>query len=241
MPNTTPKDLSKMSKDERELVKEIENRRARVGAGRQELEDIARIHPVLGTRDELKHLDKIVRNQIEKQRKEIADARKELKDLRKEDPIEEAVKWARSKLGVTEQPPGSNWGHPVQDWNIWMGYGTPQPWCGIFAGYAACKIGGANVPAPIHIGSASLLAQDARAGVNGMRAVPVVDCRPGDIFAYGTVHIGFCIAKYSNGQVHAIEGNTSPGSEGSQYNGGCVADKIRPASMVTTCVRLNYN
>ena len=226
---------------EQELVKEIQKRRSLVGAGRKEIEALAKIHPVLGTADEIRRLDAKVRKGIERQRKEIREARKELHDIRHESGQEEAAKWVKKQLGVTENPPGSNWGHPVQDWNIWMGYGTPQPWCGIFAGYAACKIGGADVPAPIHIGSAYLLALDARANQNGLRAVPVAQCKVGDIFAYGTVHVGFCVRDgLVNGLVEAIEGNTSPGTEGSQYNGGCVAHKFRPASMVTTCCRPAY-
>lgn len=227
---------------EQQLVHEIKKRRSLVGAGKQELEIIGRIHPVMGTADELRRLDKHIRERIEHQRKEIREARKELHDVRHEkSPEEEALAWCRKQLGVTESPAGSNWGHPVEDWIKWIGYTTAVPWCGVFAGYAATKIGGADIPAPIHIGSAYLLAQDARAGVNGLRSVPVADCRVGDIFAYGTVHVGFCARNgIVGGNVHAIEGNTSPGIEGSQYNGGCVAEKDRPASMVTTCCRPAY-
>ena len=38
----------------------------------------------------------------------------------------EAIKWARKQIGVTEHPKGSNWGHPVQDWITFTGYGGPE-------------------------------------------------------------------------------------------------------------------
>jgi hypothetical protein len=45
------------------------------------------------------------------------------------------------------------------------------------------------------------------------------------VIGCGSCHIGL-VADSSN-PYHTLEGNTSPGQEGSQFNGGCVAEKTR--------------
>lgn len=225
-----------------DLEREIKDHRTKKGAASDQLKQLAELAPVSRARDELKDLKAELRTIIERQEREIKERRAEIKRLREDDSgAAQAVKWARDRLGTVESPSGSNWGHPVQDWILWLGYGSPVPWCGVFAGYAAVKIGGADVPSPIRLGYSGFIGQDARAGVNGLKAVPVADAKPGDIFQYGLVHVGLCVGPTRNGQVEAIEGNTSPGTEGSQYNGGCVAHKFRPVSFVTTCARPVYD
>ena len=60
--------------------------------------------------------------------------------------------------------------------------------------------------------------------------------RPGDLVLYGgagqpSPHIGI-FERWSGGYVQAIEGNTSPGSAGSQDDGGGVYRRLRPTSWV---------
>lgn len=60
--------------------------------------------------------------------------------------------------------------------------------------------------------------------------------RPGDPVLYGTAgqpspHIGI-FERWSGGYVQAIEGNTSPGSAGSQDDGGGVYRRLRPTTWV---------
>src|SRR5689334_22947228 len=57
-----------------------------------------------------------------------------------------AVAWALSQVGVTEHPPNSNWGHPVQDWIKNTGYNGPVFWCGCFASEAVINHGKAKIP-----------------------------------------------------------------------------------------------
>jgi hypothetical protein len=90
-----------------------------------------------------------------------------------------AVRWARSKIGRHENPAGSNWGHPVQDWILFTGYDGPVFWCGCFVAFAVVKNGGANVPEPIRLGFDQYINHDARNGKNGFEGtVPVNDARP---------------------------------------------------------------
>lgn len=228
----------------KELEQEIRQRSKRLDDLQRNLKAAADVEVMAGIGADLHDLRGDLREAIAKQHREIKQTRKELHEARADqDGTEQLHKWLVDQLGTTENPAGSNWGHPVQDWTLWMGYGSGvphPPWCGIFAGFGACKIGGAEIPTPIRLGYSGYITEDARAHRNGLVAVPVEDARLGDIFAYGTVHVGVCVGPTRNGQVEAIEGNTSPGTEGSQYNGGCVAHKSRPVTFVTTCARPAY-
>ena len=54
-------------------------------------------------------------------------------------------------------------------------------------------------------------------------------------------HCGLIIDKSAGGGWYTVEGNTSPGLEGSQDRGGCVAQKIRHAANILGVCRPNYS
>jgi hypothetical protein len=150
-----------------------------------------------------------------------------------------AVRWARSKIGVHENPLGSNWGHPVQTWITFTGYHIPVFWCGCFVAYAVVHNGHAKVPKPIRLGYHEYINEDARNGRNGfLRAVSVDDARPGDIATFNFRHIGLVVGRTKDGMIHTIDGNTSA-ADGNN-NGGEVAEHRRPVTMVTCVGRLDY-
>ena len=152
-----------------------------------------------------------------------------------------AVRWARTQARkrVHESPPLSNWGHPVQDWILFTGYPGPAKWCGCFVAFAVVKKGGARVPQKIRLGYDQYINDDVRAGKNGFeREVSVNDARPGDIATFPG-HIGLVVGPTRNGMIHTIEGNTSA-SDGSNHNGGEVAEHKHPVSEVTIVGRLHY-
>lgn len=71
--------------------------------------------------------------------------------------------------------------------------------------------------------------------------VPVEQVKVGDIVILNfsgtkdTEHCGYVIERAGN-TIKTVEGNTSPGEEGSQSNGGCVAKKTRfPYQIVDVC------
>jgi len=151
-----------------------------------------------------------------------------------------AVKWARSKIGVHENPPSSNWGKPVQEWITFTGYDGPVPWCGCFAAFAVVKMGGAKVPERMRLGFHEYIIEDARAGRNGFeRAVTVDRARPGDIAVFSFGHIGLVVGRTKDGLIHTIDGNTSA-TDASSNNGGEVAEHRRSTSLVSCVGRLHY-
>lgn len=154
-----------------------------------------------------------------------------------------AVRWARSQIGKHEKPANSDWGHPVQDWILFTGYGGPVFWCGCFVAFAVVKKGGADVPHRIRLGSHYDIIEDARGGRNGFeRAVSVNHAKPGDIatFQFSTGgHIGLVVGPMKNGMIHTIDGNTTA-SNGTDLHGGEVAEHRRPVSLVTCVGRLHY-
>lgn len=151
-----------------------------------------------------------------------------------------AVRWARRQIGVHEKPKGSNWGHPVQDWITFTGYGGPVLWCGCFVAFAVVEKGGAQIPQRVRLGLDANINEDARAGRNGFeRAVGVNDAKPGDIATFSFRHIALVAGPTTGGKIHTIDGNSSA-SNGSNNNGGEVAEHRRSVSQVTCVGRLRY-
>jgi hypothetical protein len=154
-----------------------------------------------------------------------------------------AVRWARSKIGKHEHPAMSNWGHPIQDWIMFTGFNFPVKWCGCFVAFAVVKMGGANVPQRKRLALDTAIDADVRGRNNGFeREVSVNDAKPGDIATFllpTGPHIGLVVGRTRNGMIHTIEGNTSA-TDGSNNNGGEVAEHRRPVSQVTVVGRLHY-
>lgn len=152
-----------------------------------------------------------------------------------------AVRWALSQQGQGEHPDGSNWGHPVQDWIEHTGYTSPEPWCGCFVHEAVVVHGHAKIPTGVHLGYGPAIIHDAESHQNGLVAVPFSSARPGDIAVlWGGEHVTLVRGNPSSTTVPTIEGNTSPNSSGSQYNGGIVAAKTRSRSDVSVIARPAY-
>jgi hypothetical protein len=151
-----------------------------------------------------------------------------------------AVKWARSKIGVHESPTNSNWGHPVQDWITFTGYDGPVLWCGCFVAFAVIDKGGAEIPQRIRLGFDLHVNDDARAGSNGFeREVSPSNARPGDIATFDFRHIALVAGPTKNGMIHTIDGNSSA-SNGTNNNGGEVAEHHRSVNLVSCVGRLRY-
>jgi hypothetical protein len=151
----------------------------------------------------------------------------------------QAVSRARSYLGVTESPANSNRGNPQPDG--WEGrvYGSSGvPWCACFATCMAWDSGvkGSSSAAVQVIMS---MAQNHQGMFRGWTTDPSEVLR-GDLAVIGcaTCHIGVVVD--SDDALHTIEGNTSPGTEGSQFNGGCVAEKHRSRGEVIGWALVDY-
>lgn len=157
-------------------------------------------------------------------------------------PAKDVIEIARGELGYTEYPPGSNRTKYWDEYNpTWQG----QPWCvcGLWwvfqhAGEGQAFFGGAKTA------SCSTLFRWYQA--QGM-IVPVDEIQPGDLvflnFRHTTSqdHLGLVESVVRSPlQITTIEFNTSPGLEGSQDNGGCVARKMRYRSQIVGVARPKY-
>ena len=164
--------------------------------------------------------------------------------------LSKVIEIARGELGVTENPAGSN---RVKYWSDFDPAFQGQPWCVAFlwwcfreAGESAAFFGGAKTAS-----CGMLLRWYREQGLT----VPVSEVQPGDIVIlnfHGTQDTEHCglVVDYSlrvspkTGApefVVTIEGNTTPGLEGSQDNGGSVALKNRDFWNIVAVCRPKYS
>lgn len=132
-----------------------------------------------------------------------------------------ALSWARAQIGTKEQPPGSNRGPLIDQWQR-LCQVFAAPWCGCFVNRALMAAG---FPAQPWLRFCPWIEQKAKAGEGGWswHSEP----RAGDLILYGAreaQHVGIVDdpSKHST-----VEGNTSSGNAGSQDNGGMVAARMR--------------
>lgn len=156
--------------------------------------------------------------------------------------LSKVIEIARGELGVMESPAGSN---RVKYWDLFGPEWQGQPWCCAFlawifntAGERMAFFGGGKTA------SCSILLRWYRE--QGL-TVDKQSVQAGDIVLLnfsGTVEPQHCglVEKVRPGTTQrsawicTIEGNTTPGEEGSQGNGGCVASKVRyPRNIVAVC------
>ena len=156
---------------------------------------------------------------------------------------------ARGELGVTEFPAGSNC---VKYWPDYTGIGPSmqgQPWCVCFlwwcfwkAGESSAFFGGAQTAS-----CGTLLRWYKEQGLT----VDVSKVQKGDIVLLNfhdgkdPEHCGLVeLVNYADSPdgmvLWTIEGNTTPGYEGSQDNGGCVASKLRFGGQIVGVCRPQY-
>lgn len=134
-----------------------------------------------------------------------------------------AIQKAKSFIGATEKPPGSNWGHPIQDWLERVKIHTPASWCMAFV-YSIFDDAAKEllISNPLVRTGGCLWAWDHAANnrVNGI-------IQPGDIFiqdhGQGLGHTGIVIV-VDRTTLHTIEGNSN--NDGSR-NGVMVVEHIR--------------
>ncbi|MEY8386198.1 CHAP domain-containing protein [Oscillospiraceae bacterium 38-13] len=140
---------------------------------------------------------------------------------------------AQQELGTEEAPPSSN----RVKYNTWY-YGREvsgkaYPWCMVFVQWCFAQAG---LELPLKTASCSaLLDWFTKNRPDQVSALPL----PGDIVIYEFGHTGI-VESAGSGVITAIEGNTSPGSSGSQTNGGMVARRTRSASLAKKYIRPDY-
>ncbi|WP_172169350.1 CHAP domain-containing protein [Brevibacterium sp. CT2-23B] len=146
---------------------------------------------------------------------------------------------ATSKVGTTEI--GYTNKVEFNDW-FYVGrskYGSWAAWCAAFTSWACAQIGmKANIDYPRTAGVAIARSWAQQRG----RWVSPSNIKKGDlvVFLPHFSHIAIARADASGGSVKTVEGNTSPGSSGSQRDGGGVWNRTRPLSLVGGGIRLNF-
>ena len=149
------------------------------------------------------------------------------------------IEAALADLKYTEYPFGSN----KTKYGVWYGI-NGVPWCVQAQAYWFNKarefkafMGGEKTAS-----CSQLLAWHKAHG----NVVDKSDIRAGDLLILNftgtqeTQHIGLVTEQLKNGLYHTVEGNTSPGEEGSQSAGGCVALKTRSVKQVVAVIRPKY-
>lgn len=140
---------------------------------------------------------------------------------------EDALDAARGQLGVTESPPGSN----RTRFGAWYGL-DGYPWCMMFVQWCFHQAG---MTLPCRTASCSELLGWYRKNRRGQLSD---NPRPGDIVIYNFGHTGI-VESAAGETITVIEGNTSPGSKGSQSNGGGVYRRTRDRKLASAFIRPN--
>lgn len=155
--------------------------------------------------------------------------------------LSKVIEIAVGELGQHEAPAGSN---RVKYWEWWPAM-QGQPWCVGFLGWTFDKAGeskaffnGGKTASCTRL--MELYKAEGRWFTDG-------NYQPGDlpIMTFSKTrevqHCGLIIDKSDDGGWYTVEGNTSPGMEGSQDRGGCVAKKIRYKANILGVCRPQYS
>lgn len=150
--------------------------------------------------------------------------------------VEVALAWARSKIGVREEPPGSGRGVEIDEWQRACGL-VGYPWCGAFV---AAALRAAGLDAPREIVWTPTLLEWARTGQHGFSLSAWENREPGDLVLFSfnarereVNHVGLLDLD----RRHTIEGNTTADGSDSEAAGGVVARRDRRGTGVVGCAR----
>lgn len=114
-----------------------------------------------------------------------------------------------SQIGVREQPAGSNWGIPVQNYLAAVNVKSPAPWCAAFVKWTFDQ---AQIKTPITAWSPTA---HNRRNVVFERSKFLQEPRPGDVFTLWfpklkrIAHTGFFDRRINASVYRTVEGNTN--------------------------------
>lgn len=164
--------------------------------------------------------------------------------------LSKVIEIATLELGVTENPPGSNCVKYNEAYYGRAVSGKDYPWCVVFPWWVFQEAG--ERMAFYNGGKTASCRTLLRCYKEQGQTAPITDIQVGDILILNfsgkkvngeldTEHCGLVVEKGKlAGTWYTIEGNTSPGLEGSQDNGGCVAKKMRSVKNVVGVCRPKY-
>lgn len=159
--------------------------------------------------------------------------------------LSKVIELARADLGYTESPPGSNMTKYGEAYGM-----NGVPWCVIFLWDVFNRAG--ERMAFYNGGKTASCRTLLRCYREEGKTAPITDIQIGDILILnfsgkmynGELDTEHCALVVEKGKLagtwYTVEGNTSPGLEGSQDNGGCVAKKLRHVKNVVAACRPQY-
>jgi hypothetical protein len=177
------------------------------------------------------------RAQYDAARAKVIKRRRQLRESA--DPGAKALSFALSVVGRTEQDNRAPW---LDAWarRYVGGWMVGQPWCGLYC-IVAWAAAGKALPKDT-VSTVAILGR-ARRG-DGFAAVKPEQARAGDLVVMDfspappeAMHVGLARGPLRNGVIPTAEGNTSPGSGGSQNNGGGIYLRTRPRGVVRIVAR----
>ncbi|EBQ8762752.1 CHAP domain-containing protein [Salmonella enterica] len=144
--------------------------------------------------------------------------------------MSDVIEIAKTQIGTSEEPKGSNWGEAVEKYLRAVSINFPAPWCAAFVVWCHKEAGVDSIP---HTGGVLDMWNKA------YKQHAVLNPQPGDVFIQdhggGNGHAG--IVESVNGQtINTIEGNTN--DEGSR-EGYEVARRTRPVSSIKGFLRFS--
>lgn len=160
-------------------------------------------------------------------------------------PLSKVIEIALGELGKTEFPKGSNLTEYGERYGL-----NGVPWCVIFLWDVFNRAG--ERMAFYNGGKTASCKTLLRCYREEGKTAPITDIQIGDILILnfsgkmysGELDTEHCALVVEKGKLagtwYTVEGNTSPGLEGSQDNGGCVAKKLRHVKNVVAVCRPNY-
>lgn len=147
------------------------------------------------------------------------------------------IEHARSFVGYTETPPGSNRTRFGREYGM-----DGVPWCAMFV-WSILTDMRVEIIKSAYTPTMAQWFKDNRIGFTDDSKI-----EPGDILFFDfpdslhrIQHVGFATGKLVGGRVATIEGNTSAGSAGSQDNGGGVFSRSRGAAEIVYIGRPAYS
>ena len=159
--------------------------------------------------------------------------------------LSKVIEIALGELGKTEFPKGSNLTEYGERYGL-----NGVPWCVIFLWDVFNRAG--ERMAFYNGGKTASCRTLLRCYREEDKTAPITDIQIGDILILnfsgkkidGELDTEHCALVVENGKLagtwYTVEGNTTPGLEGSQDNGGCVAKKLRSVKNVVGVCRPQY-
>lgn len=140
-----------------------------------------------------------------------------------------AVKWAVGKIGVREQPDGSNTGPQIDEWQARLGLHGAL-WCGVFVHEAYWRAG-----RDLHdsVASTDFIRGSAEADENGFAAVALGRLKRGDLVLLdfpggdGDDHVAIVTRGLKDGHVRTVDGNSGNRVKRNVYSTSDVALGVR--------------